>query len=89
MLREPPASPEGPNEPWPDMSAAKKPRRVGSAAKRRDGDTTDAATAPGDLSTPFETRPTTRVTDTLERMMAHALNNPAASTVPDSRGPCR
>ena len=44
-----------------------------------------AATYSGDLSTPFETRPTTRVTDTRERMMVQALNNPAASTVPDRR----
>ena len=44
-----------------------------------------AATYSGDLSTPFETSPTTRVIDTLERMMAQALKNPAASTVPDRR----
>ena len=44
-----------------------------------------AATYSGDLSTPFETRPTTRATDKLERMMAQALNTPAASTVPDRR----
>jgi hypothetical protein len=44
-----------------------------------------AATYSGGLSTPFETRPTTRVTDELERMMAQALNNSGASTVPDRR----
>jgi hypothetical protein len=45
-----------------------------------------AATYSGELSPPFETGPTIRVTDTLERMMARALNNPAASTVPGSCG---
>ena len=43
-----------------------------------------AAIHSGDPSTPFEARPTTRVTDQLERMMAPALNNPAASAMPDS-----
>jgi len=42
-----------------------------------------AATDAGDLSTPFETSPTTRVTDTLERMMAQAVDNPGTSTVPE------
>jgi len=35
-----------------------------------------AATYLGDLSTPFETSPTTRVTDTLERMLAPASEPP-------------
>jgi hypothetical protein len=34
-----------------------------------------AAIAAGDLSAPFETSPTTRVTNTLERMLAPAFNN--------------
>jgi len=38
----------------------------------------------GDPSTSFETSPATRVIDQPERMMAPTLNNPAASTVPDS-----
>jgi hypothetical protein len=44
-----------------------------------------AATYSGYLTTPFETRPATRVTNKLERMMVQTLNNPAASTVPDRR----
>ena len=35
-----------------------------------------AATSCGHLSTPFETSPTTRVTDTLERMMAQGVGTP-------------
>ena len=48
-----------------------------------------AATYSGDLSTTFETSPTTRVIDTLERMMAQAVHNPGTSTVPERRGACR
>jgi len=44
-----------------------------------------AATHSGDLSTPFETNPTTRVIDTLERMMAQLVYNPGTSTVPERR----
>ena len=42
-----------------------------------------AAIDAGDPGPPFETSPTTRVTGTLERMMAPVVNNRAASTVPD------
>ena len=48
-----------------------------------------AGTYSGDLSTPFETIPTTRGADKLERMMAQALKYLAASTVPDRRGSLR
>jgi hypothetical protein len=44
-----------------------------------------AATYSADLSTPFETSPTTRVIDTLERMMAQAVYTPGTSTVPERR----
>jgi hypothetical protein len=44
-----------------------------------------AATSGGDLNVPFETSRTTRVTNTLERMLGQILSHPAASTVPDHR----
>jgi hypothetical protein len=47
------------------------------------------ATDAGDLSTSFETSATIRVTDTLERMMAQAVDNLGTSTVPDSCPPGR
>jgi len=44
-----------------------------------------AATDAGDLTPPFATKATTQVTDTLERMMAQAVDNPGTSPVPERR----
>jgi hypothetical protein len=44
-----------------------------------------ASTYSGDLSTAFETSPTPRWIDALERMMAPAVCNPGTSTVPERR----
>jgi len=82
----PTLSPDCSNESWPDSTARRGHDDSNDPPSGAMATPATAATHAGDLRTPFETSPTARVIDTLERMMTQALNNPAASTVPDRRG---